>query len=94
MRVGEVIGTVTLSRMHDSIEGFRWVIAVPLSRRALEAQVRGDGEDLVVLDELRAGAGQRIGFSEGAEAAAPFHPARKPVDAYVACLLDSVTVAR
>ncbi len=51
-----------------------------------------DGEDVVMYDNLGAGRGARIGFSEGAEAAAPFHPKKKPVDAYCACILDQVLV--
>ena len=92
MRIVEVIGTVTLSRCHPSLVGYRWVIGVPLSLKALRAGP-ADGEDLVVLDELGAGHGQRIAISEGAEAAQPFQPVKKPVDAYCACILDSVSVS-
>ena len=91
MRIAEVIGTVTLSRWHPSIEGHRWIIGVPFSLRGLRA-AEADGEDFVILDELSAGQGQRIGVSEGAEAAMPFFPTKKPVDAYCACLLDTVEV--
>src|SRR5262249_10563751 len=73
MRIAEVIGTVTLSRMHPSVSGFRWVIGVPLRLKALQQDGRPDGEDLVIYDDLGAGNGSRIGFSEGGEAAAPFH---------------------
>jgi microcompartment protein CcmK/EutM len=93
MRIGEVIGTVTLSRVHPSMTGFRWVIAVPFSLAALRDGTEPDGEDLVVFDNLGAGVGSKIAFSEGGEAAAPFYPERKPVDAYCACLLDQVVVA-
>jgi ethanolamine utilization protein EutN len=93
MRIGEVIGTVTLSRVHPSMTGFRWVIAVPFSLAALRDGGGPDGEDLVVFDNLGAGAGSKIAFSEGGEAAAPFYPERKPVDAYCACLLDQVVVS-
>jgi ethanolamine utilization protein EutN len=89
MRIAEVIGTVTLSRVHPSLIGFRWVIGVPFSLDALTAG-RPDGEDVVIFDNLGAGIGDRIGFSEGGEAAAPFHPEKKPIDAYCACLLDQV----
>ena len=92
MRIAEVIGTVTLSRCHPSIERFRWVVGVPFSVKALR-DGNPDGEDFVLLDELGAGYGQRVGVSEGAEAAVPFHPEKKPVDAYCACILDSVTVS-
>ncbi|HZT79309.1 MAG TPA: EutN/CcmL family microcompartment protein [Gemmataceae bacterium] len=89
MRIAEVIGTVTLSRSHPSVAGFRWVIGVPFSLKALRAG-EPDGEDVVLYDDLGAGSGQRIGFSEGGEAAAPFHPEKKPVDAYCACIIDQI----
>ena len=92
MRIGEVIGTVTLSRVHPSLVGARWVVVVPCSLKALAGEQHGDGEDVVIYDQLGAGNGDRIGFTEGVEAAAPFLPERKPVDAYCACILDSVTV--
>ena len=92
MRIGEVIGTVTLSRVHPTMTGARWVIAVPFSLKALKENQPPDGEDLVVFDNLGAGNGQRIAISEGAEAAAPFHPEKKPVDAYCACILDQLVI--
>ena len=92
MRIAEVIGTVTLSRMHPSVATARWVIAVPYSLNALKADGPPDGEDLVVFDNLGAGNGQKIGFSEGGEAAVPFLPQKKPVDAYCGCILDQVVV--
>jgi ethanolamine utilization protein EutN len=90
MRIAEVIGTVTLSRPHPSLVSARFVIGVPLSLRALQEGGPGDGEDQVILDNLGAGFGHRIGFSEGGEAAVPFLPEKKPVDAYCACILDQV----
>jgi ethanolamine utilization protein EutN len=93
MRIAEVIGTVTLSRAHPSLTGARWVIGVPFSLPALRAGGPPDGEDLVIFDGLGSGLGSRVGFSEGAEAAAPFLPDKKPVDAYGACLLDRVVVS-
>jgi hypothetical protein len=52
MRIAEIIGTVTLSRAHPALEKRRWVIAVPLSLRALRQNAPPDGEDVVALDEL------------------------------------------
>lgn len=91
MRIADVIGTVTLSRVHPTLGGSRWVIAVPLSLEGLKAD-RPDGEDLVAYDELGAGPGARVALGEGGEAAAPFLPNKKPVDAYCACLLDRVVI--
>lgn len=92
MRIAEVIGTVTLSRCHPSIAGYRWIIGVPFSLKALKSGAAPDGEDLVILDELGSANGQKIGVSEGVEAAMPFYPIKKPVDAYCACVLDAVEV--
>jgi ethanolamine utilization protein EutN len=47
---------------------------------------------LVIYDDLGAGVGSRVGFSEGGEAAAPFHPDKKPVDAYCACIIDQLNI--
>jgi ethanolamine utilization protein EutN len=93
MRIAEVIGTVTLSRWHPSLGGARWIIGVPFSLKALREGGRPDGEDLVILDELGAGTGSKIGISEGVEAAAPFHPDKKPLDAYCAAILDTIAIS-
>jgi ethanolamine utilization protein EutN len=92
MRIAEVIGTVTLSRVHPLLARARWIIGVPFSLNALQLGAAPDGEDLVIFDNLGAGNGNRIGFSEGGEAAAPFFPERKPVDAFCACILDQVVI--
>jgi ethanolamine utilization protein EutN len=94
MRIAEVIGTVTLSRWHPSFAGGRWLIGVPFSLKALQNQAPPDGEDFVIYDNLGAGHGNRIAVSEGAEAAAPFHPNKVPLDAFCACILDQVIVGK
>ena len=43
-----------------------------------------------MFDELGAGVGSRIAISEGREAAMPFHPEVKPIDAYNAAILDTL----
>lgn len=92
MRIGEVIGNVTLSRMHSSLPAAPLLVTVPLSLEFLATGEGLRGESLVVYDELGAGVGTRIGFSEGREAAQPFHPDRVPIDAYNACILDRIEV--
>ncbi len=92
MRIGEVIGSVTLSRWHPSLTGASWKLVVPLDQAGLRGQARGRGEPFVVFDELGAGEGSQIAISEGAEAVAPFHPAVKPIDGYNAAILDSVEI--
>ncbi len=91
MRIGEVVGTVTLNRWHPSLTGGRFKLAVPLSLDDL-AGGGTSAEELVVYDELGAGIGSRIAISEGREAAAPFYRDAKPIDAYNAAILDTVHI--
>lgn len=91
MRLARVIGSVTLSEGHASMRGGMLRLLVPLSLADLAA---GDGpaEPLVAWDSLGAGEGQVVAFSEGGEAAQPFRPDLRPVDAYVAAILDRLDV--
>ena len=90
MRVAETIGKVTLNKCHPAVQGATWLVAVPLTLEGLSGKAAGRGEPIVVFDELGAGAGSRIAVSEGTEAAAPFYPAVKPIDAYNAAILDTL----
>ena len=90
MRVAETIGKVTLNKCHPSVQGATWLLAVPLSLEGLGGKAAGRGEPFVVFDELGAGFGSRIAISEGTEAAAPFYPDTKPIDAYNAAILDNI----
>ena len=92
MRIGQVIGTVTLSRFHPSMTGASLKLAVPLALADLNAGPQPESEALVVYDELGAGLGSRVAISEGAEAAQPFQPDLKPIDAYNAAILESIDV--
>ncbi|MFZ5831507.1 MAG: EutN/CcmL family microcompartment protein [Planctomycetota bacterium] len=92
MRIGEVIGTVTLSRVHPSLVGQRMKLVVPLTWDNLLGRSDEPGEEVVVLDQLSAGVGHRVALSEGREAAMPFHPEVKPIDAYNAAILDALVV--
>ena len=92
MRIARVIGKLTLSKAEPSVTGARWLIAVPYSLAALKGDETAVGEELVVYDELGATEGQIIAVSEGAEAAGPFYPDQKPLDAYCAAILDSIDI--
>lgn len=89
MRLGKTIGTVTLVEPHKSVRGGVFRLVVPLSAADLAA---GDGtaEPLVAWDDLGVGDDQLVAFSEGGEAAQPFHPLDKPIDAYIAALVDRI----
>jgi microcompartment protein CcmK/EutM len=92
VRIGRVVGKVVLSRWHPTMSGATYKIVVPMALEDLLSNKLGTVEDVVAYDELGAGAGAAVAISEGREAAQPFHPAEKPVDAYLAAILDWVTV--
>lgn len=93
MRIADVIGRVTLSRCHPSLVGATWVIGVPQMLEGLLGDKSGTGEPFVIFDELGAGPGARVGVSEGSEASSPFYPSQKPIDGYVALIVDSLELA-
>jgi len=92
MRIAEVIGTVTLNRSHPSLGGGRFKLVVPLSLDDLGGRGGQPAEEFAVFDELGAGLGSRIAVSEGREAAQPFYPEVKPIDAYNAAILDTINI--
>ena len=92
MRIMECIGKVTLSKCRPSLKGASWKLAVPLLHDGLLGKESGRTEPIVVFDAFGAGRGSLMAVSESAEAAAPFHPDTKPVDAYNAAILDQINV--
>jgi microcompartment protein CcmK/EutM len=94
MRLGNVIGRVTLSVAVPQLEGARWLIVSPFTREHFQRDAQ-PGESLskdpslVVYDNLGGGVGQTIGFIEGREAASPFEQPT-PVDAINAALVDEI----
>ena len=92
MRIGKVIGSVTLNQVHETFVGARLKLVVPLTTAELASGATPQGESLVVWDDLGAGPGEMVCFSEGGEAVQPFKPDVKPVDAYLAAILDNVNL--
>ncbi len=94
MRLGRVIGRVTLNAVVPELVGARWLIVSPFNREHFqqgEAAPTGLSKEpsLVVYDALGGNVGQTIGFVEGREAAQPFDQP-PPIDAINAALVDEV----
>src|SRR6266571_3260825 len=94
MRLGTVIGRVTLNTTVPALRGARWLIVSPFTREHFQRGTQtpaGMSKDpsLVVYDDLGGGVGQTIGFVEGREAAQPF-ASPTPVDAINAALVDDI----
>ena len=93
MRIARIVGTVTLNRCHPSFNGAALRLVVPLSLAELRGESEPIADEMVVWDDLGAGLGSLIAMSEGAEAAQPFRPEIKAVDAYASALLDDIQLA-
>jgi microcompartment protein CcmK/EutM len=91
VRIGEVIGTVTLCVADPKFVGKQLSIVQPHNPQSLRANGMATDEVVVCIDELNSRVKDRVGFSEGREAAMPWHPDKVAVDAYLACLLDDVS---
>ena len=94
MRLGTVIGRVTLSVTTPGLEGARWLVVSPFNRSHFQNGIHAiEGlstePSLVVYDALGGGVGQTIGFIEGREAAQPFDKP-PPIDAINAALVDEI----
>jgi microcompartment protein CcmK/EutM len=92
VRVGKLIGTVTLSRRLADVPPGQFVIVQPESTAALQAAAPAKAEPVVAYDELGAALGGRVAISEGREAAMPFVPRHVPFDVYCAAIMDVVHV--
>jgi ethanolamine utilization protein EutN len=66
---------------------------VPLTLEELQKKDTSSTGFLVMWDELGVGYGDIVALSEGGEAAQPFRPELKPVDAYNAAILDELDVS-
>ena len=92
MRLGHVIGRVTLSQQDPAYKGGRFLLVQPFAKpqfAGAPVTPLAPGSSLVVYDNLGADVGHVIGFTESAEASAPFDQPT-PVDAYNAAIIDTL----
>ncbi|HEU0010432.1 MAG TPA: EutN/CcmL family microcompartment protein [Verrucomicrobiae bacterium] len=94
MKLGAVIGRVTLSKVLPELRGARWLIVSPFTREHFASGAgapitMGTDPSLVIYDALGGAVGQTIGYIEGREAAQPFDEP-PPIDAINAALVDEI----
>jgi len=93
MRIGKVIGRLTLSQAYDTLIGGRFLMVAVQDRFSLTGLPRKSVETLVVYDHLGAREGDVIAFSESREACQPFYPEKRvPLDAYNAAILEEISI--
>jgi len=94
MRIGKIIGRLTLHSVHEALVGGRFLLAEVQDRFSLAGKPRKSTETLVVYDNLGAQEGDLIAFTESREAAMPFYPEKRvPVDALNTAILDHVVIS-
>ncbi len=89
MQLYQVNGTITLSQSHPSFHGASLKTAHAYGE-SLVGRALAEPDLVVVWDDLGATDGSIIAVSDGAEAAQPFRPNLKPVDAYNAAIIDDI----
>lgn len=92
MKIHRVIGNVTLARSHPTYQSARLLATEPIEGSLLGGKPNNEPDLVVVWDDLGAGSESLVAVSDGGEAANPFKPALKPVDAYCSALLDTVHI--
>ena len=92
MRIAEVIGRVTMSRLHPNVKAGRFVIVLPMTKEAILEGADTRGDEVIAFDDLGASPGALVGLSESREAANPFGKTKVPIDAYCAVLIDQISL--
>jgi microcompartment protein CcmK/EutM len=90
MIMARTVGTVTLSRWHPALGGATLrCVELVTKIEDLNKQPLG-GDTGVAWDIVGSGLGDLVAMAEGPEAAAPFSPNTKPLDASIVAILDEV----
>ena len=94
MRIGKIVGRVTLSDAYKTLAGGRFFIVEVQDRFSLAGKERKSTEYLVTYDNLGATDGSLIAFAESREACMPFYPEKRvPLDAYNAAIFDEIQIS-
>ena len=84
MQLARVIGTIVATVKNDSLEGRKLLVI-----QSLNANLEAQGNPLVALDAIGAGAGEIVFWCRGKEASFPFAREDTPTDCTVVAIVDS-----
>jgi len=90
MKLARTIGSLTLSKSHPAMANAQFrLVEIVESIDKIDTEPLG-GETVVCWDLCSTGIGDLVALAEGPEAAQPFMPEVKPLDASIVALLDEV----
>lgn len=90
MKLARTVGSVTLSQAHPGMHQAKLrLVEIVDSIERIDEQPLG-GDTIVAWDLCGTGIGDLVALAEGPEAAQPFRPDVKPLDASIVALLDRV----
>lgn len=90
MKIARTVGSVTLSKCHPAMHQAKLrLVEVVDSIDRIDTDPLG-GDTIAAWDLCSSGIGDLVALAEGPEAAQPFRPDVKPLDASIVALLDEV----
>lgn len=89
MFIGRIAGTVVCTRKVDGLKGFKLLLV-----KKLDLEGRETGDFVVAVDVVSAGHGERVLVVSGSSARQTSATDKKPVDAIVCGIIDTVTLSK
>ena len=86
MRIGHVIGRVTMNQQEAAFKGGRWLLVNPIDAGQMN---KACDRPPALTKHFTAGLHDIVGFVEGAEATAPFDDPT-PIDAITVAIFDEI----
>jgi microcompartment protein CcmK/EutM len=87
MQLARVVGTVVATRKEATLEGLKMLLL-----RVVDEEGKESGAAVVAADAVGAGPGEVVLFAAGSSARQTVLTDKRPVDAVVMAIVDSVTV--
>ena len=87
MVLAKVVGTVVATRKEGSLEGLKLLLV-----RVIDEEGKETGASIVAADAVGAGPGEVVLIASGSSARQTTMTDKRPVDAVVMAIVDSVTV--
>ncbi len=89
MFLGRVVGTVVATMKDPALVGMRILIVQPIDK-----QGQDQGQKLLAVDSVGAGAGETVYCCRGREASFPWYPDEVPTETTIVAIVDRVNLGK